>query len=185
VWLRGRAYGDPVNDLVSGHDLPYTASAIAARDRYDPLTDDTALECIPQGMPGIMDNPFPIEFTEQGTDIVLRLEEWDTVRTIQLSGDANPEDQAARPLGFSVGRWQDGVLVVHTSRIDWPFFDDVGTPQSADVATVERFSLSDDGSRLNYEITITDPMTFMEPVTLTGYWVWAPGQAIKPYNCAL
>lgn len=185
VWLRGRAYGDSVNEIVTGHDLPYTASAVAARADYDPLTDDTALECIPQGMPGIMDNPFPIEFTKQGDDIVLRLEEWDTVRTIHMTGGSDPGSQPATPLGYATGRWDGDALVVETSRIDWPFFDDVGTPQSADVKTVERFSLSDDGSRLNYTITVTDPVTFTEAVTFDGYWVWAPGQAIKPYNCAL
>lgn len=185
VWLRGRAYGDPVNDIPYGLDLPYTAAAVAARFSYDPLTDDTALECIPQGMPGIMDNPFPIEFSEQGNDIVLRLEEWDTVRTIHMSAGADPAAQPSTPLGYSVGRWEDETLVVETTRIEWPFFDDVGTPQSADVETVERFWLSDNRARLEYSITVTDAVTLSEPVTLNGYWVWAPGQQIKPYNCAL
>ena len=185
VWLRGRAYGDPVNDIPYGLDLPYMAAAVVARESYDPLTDDTALECIPQGMPGIMDNPFPIQFSEQDGDIVLRLEEWDTVRTIHMSAGADPTNQPMTPLGYAVGRWEDEALVVETTRIDWPFFDDVGTPQSADVETVERFSLNDDRTRLNYTIRVTDPVTFAEPVTLNGYWAWAPGQEIKPFNCAL
>lgn len=185
VWLRGRSFGDPVNDLPFGFDLPYTPEAVAARASYDPLTDDTALECIAQGMPGIMDNPFPIELYEQGEDIVLRLEEWDTVRTIHMTAGADPASQAATPLGYSVGRWEDDTLIVETTRIDWPFFDDVGTPQSEAVETVERFWLNDDRTRLNYEITVTDPVTFSEPVTLDGYWAWAPGQEIKPFNCTL
>jgi len=185
VWLRGRTYGDPVNDIPYGLDLPYMAAAVAARESYDPLTDDTALECIPQGMPGIMDNPFPIEFSEQDGDIVLRLEEWDTVRTIHMSAGADPASQPVTPLGYAVGRWEDETLVVETTRIDWPFFDDVGTPQSADVETVEHFWLNDDRTRLNYTITVTDPVTFAEPVMLNGYWAWAPGQEIKAFNCAL
>ncbi len=185
VWLRGRSFGDSVNDRPDGFDLPYTVEAVAARSSYDPLTDDTALECIPQGMPGIMDNPFPIEFSEQGDDIVLRLEEWDTVRTIHMSASVDPTTQPATPLGYSTGRWENDTLVVETTRIDWPFFDDVGTPQSAEVETVERFWLNDDRTRLNYTITVTDPVTFSEPVTLDGYWAWAPGQEIKPFNCTL
>jgi len=132
-----------------------------------------------------MDNPFPLEFVERANDIVLRLEEWDTVRTIHMGGNADPAAQPATPLGYAVGRWENGALIVATSRIDWPYFDDVGTPQSADVRTLERFWLDDDGSRLNYSITITDSTTFTGPVSFTGYWVWAPGQEIKPYNCAL
>ncbi len=185
VWLRGRSFGDSVNDLPFGFDLPYTAEAVAARQSYDPLTDDTALECIPQGMPGIMDNPFPIELYEQDGDIILRLEEWDTIRRIHMADGADPATQPATPLGYSVGRWEDETLVVETTRIDWPFFDDVGTPQSEEVETVERFWLNDDRTRLNYTITLTDPVTFSEPVTFDGYWAWAPGQEIKPFNCTL
>lgn len=185
IWTKGRAYGDEANDIATGLALPYTPTALAARDRYDPITEDTALSCIPQGMPGAMDNPFPIELVEQDGDIVLRLEEWDNLRTIHMSGGVNPQAQPATPLGYSVGRWEDGTLVVTTTRIDWPFFDDVGTPQSADIETVERFSLSADETRLNYTIAVTDPTTFTGPVTLDGYWVWVPGQEIKPYNCAL
>jgi len=185
VWTRGRAYGDAANDIATGLELPYTAAALAARDRYNPLTDDTALACIPQGMPGIMDNPFPIEFAARDGDILLRLEEWDVERTIHLTGDPAAEAQPATPLGYSVGHWEDDTLVVETTRIDWPFFDDVGTPQSAAIETVERFSLSADQTRLSYSITATDPATFTAPVTVEGYWVWVPGQEIKPYNCTL
>ena len=182
VWSVGR---DSAGRAGNEQELPLTPEALAAREDYDPLSDDTALSCIPQGMPGIMDNPFPIEFSEQGSDIVLRLEEWDTVRTIHMSASVDPASQPATPLGYSTGRWEDDTLVVETTRIDWPFFDDVGTPQSSEVETVERFWLNDDRTRLNYEITVTDPVTFSEPVTLDGYWAWAPGQEIKPFNCTL
>jgi hypothetical protein len=75
--------------------------------------------------------------------------------------------------------------VVATTRIDWPFFDDVGTPQSSAISTVEQFVLSADQTRLSYTITAIDPATFTEPVTVGGYWVWVPGQEIRPYNCTL
>ena len=185
VWTKGRAYGDEANDLSTGLALPYTPAAQAARDRFDPLTDDTALRCIAQGMPGIMDNPFPVEFVARDGDILLRVEEWNVERTIHMSRGDDPETQPTTALGYSVGHWEEETLVVATTRIDWPFFDDVGTPQSANIETLERFSLSADQSRLNYKITATDPATFTEPVTLDGYWVWVPGQEIKPYDCTL
>jgi hypothetical protein len=185
VWTRGRAYGDAANDIPTGLELPYTAAARAARERYDPLTDDTALACIPQGMPGIMDNPFPIEFVAREGDLLLRLEEWDLERAIHMTPGEDPAAQPATPLGYSVGRWEDDTLVVATTRIDWPFFDDVGTPQSSAISTVEQFVLSADQTRLSYIITAIDPATFTEPVTVGGYWVWVPGQEIRPYNCTL
>ncbi len=165
--------------------LPYTPGALAARDDYDPVTDDTALRCIPQGMPGIMDNPFPMEIVEQDGDIVLRMEEWDVVRTIHMGGDEDFDSHPATPHGYSVGRWENGSLVITTKQIDWPYFDDIGTPQSQAIETVERFTLSADESRLDYELTVTDLAMFTAPFTLNGYWTWVPGEELKPYNCSL
>jgi hypothetical protein len=185
VWTMGETYSRDTTDEGGTMEVPYLATAIAAREAYDPITDDTALQCIQQGMPGIMDNPFPIELFEQDGDIILRTEEWDVVRTFHMSGDAAAAGQPATPHGYSVGRWEGDTLVVSTTRIDWPFFDDIGTPQGAAVETLERFELSDDETRLNYTLTVTDAETFTTPFTLDGHWKWVPGEIIKPYNCAL
>ena len=37
-----------------------------------------------------------------------------------------------------------------------------------DVDIVERFALSPDADRLDYEITVTDPATFTETISLDG-----------------
>ena len=58
-----------------------------------------------------------------------------------------------------------------------------GIPLSADVQMMERFRLSPDERRLDYQITVTDPATFSEPVTMSSYWIWRPGETIKPYDC--
>ncbi|MCZ6586300.1 MAG: hypothetical protein O6930_09820, partial [Gammaproteobacteria bacterium] len=88
-------------------------------------------------------------------------------------------------MGFSVGRWDENTLIVTTTDVAYPFFDDVGTPQSPQAEIVERFTLSDDESRLDWNATIIDPVNFTEPVTLSGYWAWVPGEQIKPYECTL
>lgn len=166
--------------------LPLRPEARAAQETYDPLTDDTALSCIPQGMPGIMDNPFPIALVDQGTEILIRTEEWDVVRTVHMNGGSDAENQPATAHGYSVGHWDGDTLIVETTNINWPYFDDVGTPMSAELETLERYSLSADGQRLNMEMTVTDPVTFTAPVQLTGaYWVLVPGEQIKPYECVL
>ena len=78
--------------------------------------------------------------------------------------------------------WEDGVLVVKTARINWPFFDNIGTPLSEEVEIVERFMLSEDQTRLDFDITITDPLVFTNPAKLRGYWL-ALGDTIPLYDC--
>ena len=96
------------------------------------------------------------------------------------------DDRNVRVLDYSVGHWDGDTLVVETTNIDRPYFDDVGTPMSSALQTVERYPLSADGQRVNMEMTVTDPVTFTEPGHLTGtYWVLVPGEQIKPYECAL
>ena len=178
IWTRTSAVGFESN-------LPFTDAAIEARASFDPLADDPALNCIPPGMPGMMNNPYPIEFVDQGDRILLRLEEWDGERTIRLSADGSADDQPPSPYGYSVGRWEENTLVVTTTGINEPFFDDVGSPQSENVEVVERFMLNETQDRIDYHVTVTDPVTFSEPATLVGGWHWNPGEEIKPFQCAL
>ncbi len=163
----------------------FLQSAIDARADYDPLTDDPALNCTPRGMPFAMQNRFPIEFVEQTGSILLRLEMWAIERTIYMDASVSSAAQPATPLGYSVGRWDGDSLVVTTTNIDWPYFDELGTPQSPAIEVEERFTLSDDETVLDYETTITDPNTLVEPATRRGSWVWVPGDEIQPYGCTV
>ena len=178
VWTQGRI-------ALINSELPLTPKAAAAKAAYDPLTDDPVLRCVPTGMPAVMDVTFPVEFTAQGDNIVLRLEQWDTVRTIHMTGDSDASnDEPATREGYSVGHWDGGTLVVETSNIDWMFFDDRGTPLSSAVQVVERFTPSADESELHWQATTTDPETFTEPVIQEQTFTWVPGEEIRPYECA-
>ena len=112
----------------------------------------------------------------------LRTELYDIERTIHMDRDAPPADEPRSRLGYSVGTWEGSDLVVRTTRLNWPYFDNIGTPLSEDVQIVERFSLSEDQTRLDFEVTVTDPSTFTSPATLAGYWQ-ALGETIPPYDC--
>ncbi|HSG63479.1 MAG TPA: DUF6152 family protein, partial [Gammaproteobacteria bacterium] len=166
-------------------ELRLTDPARAARQAWDPLVDDPALRCEAPGMPTMMNNPYPIQFVDEGDVIRLRLEEWDGERVIDMRPDATADDKPASMTGYSVGRWEGQTLVVTTTRISDPYFDDLGTPQSTQSRIVERFTLADNESRLDYTAIVADPGTFTEPATLTGSWEWVPGEQIKPFNCSL
>ena len=52
---------------------------------------------------------------------------------------------------------------------------------------VERFTLSEDGNELVYDLAVTDPATFTEPVAAVSLitWQWQPGVEVEPYECVV
>jgi hypothetical protein len=190
VWSHTRAIErlfpeatDPKFDIQS---YPMTAAARAALAKFDRATDNPTANCVPKGMPTIMEAPYPIEFEPlDGGDVLLKLEEYDLERRIDLHASTPPPGAAASPLGWSVGRWDGRALVVTTTKIDWPYFSQLGIPQSRNVSIVERFTPTADGSRLDYEMTVTDPGNFTRPVVLGQHWLWLPSVRLLPYECAV
>ena len=162
---------------------PLTEAARASVEAFDPVADSPILNCVSKGMPTAMEQPYPMEFLRRGNDIILHLEEYDILRMIHMDPNVTDEDQPATKLGFSTGRWEDNTLVVRTTKSSWPWFDVVGIPHSEDSEMIELFTLSEDGSRLDYSLTVTDPANFTEPVTVTKFWVWYPEMTVEPFQC--
>ncbi len=167
------------------YSYPLTATARAAVAAFDPSEDSPIGNCEAKGMPTIMEQPFPMEFTEQGENILLSLEEYDLVRTIHMGTGARFDEQPASLLGYSTGRWDGSTLDVTTTHVNWPHFDTVGIPLSEAVEIAERFTPTEDGSRLDYEMTVTDPATFTEAVQLEKYWLWLPDIEVGRYECTV
>ncbi len=163
-------------------EQPYTEAAIAARADWDPL-DNFTTRCEPEGMPRLMMNPHPFEFVDEGGEIRLRSELYDIDRIIHMGEATAPEEVPPSSLGYSVGRWEGGSLVVETTRVNWPWLDNSGTPQSQAVEFVERFTVSADQTRLDYQLTVTDPAAFTEPAVYDRYWLALVGSSIQTYGC--
>lgn len=164
------------------NSYPLTAAARAAEADFDPVTETLIADCTPKGMPWIMSQPYPIEFVEEQDRVLLRMEEYDTVRTIYLDDDSSFANPPSR-LGNSVGRWVGEELHVVTRGVDWPYFSSTGIPQSNAIELEEIFRVSANGSELEYELTVTDPATFIETVHLDKQWMWRPGEQVRPYEC--
>ena len=97
-----------------GNDLPLTASAAAARAAFDPLADEPTANCAPKGMPFIMEQPYPMELVAAGDEILIRMEEYDTVRRIAMAERRTPRSRVptllgcvTRPLGWRRARRDD------------------------------------------------------------------------------
>ena len=203
---RGRAdqFVAPVDDIYRvwttsqtntpafSQDPPFTPEGRADYESFDP-NDDPVLGCVSPGMPEAMTyiGPHPVEFVQLANgDIRMLIESDDNERIIHMNPDADPAGQPPSPLGYSVGRWEDNVLVVTTNRIGWPYFKVrgiVAAPQSEAMEIVERFAFDGERGELIYGFTASDPSTFTEPVTAERYHVWRyrPGIEVQPYECTL
>ena len=60
-----------------------------------------------------------------------------------------------------------------------------GIPLSQSAEIVERFMPREDGALLDYELIVTDPATFTEPVELGKHWIWRPEIDRRPYECTV
>ncbi len=161
---------------------PLTAAAEAALAAYERETDDPALRCVKPGMPSTMSNPHPMHFVAEDDRIIVYIQENDVVRTIYIGENAEAAAQSPGPLGYSVGHWEDKTLVVHTTNIDWPYFDRSGIPLSEQATVDERFEIDEDGSHLVIKLVTTDPVNFNEPITSQRYYALL-GEAVKTYDC--
>ena len=102
-----------------------------------------------------------------------------------MNSTVDPETQPLSPLGFSVGRWEnDQTLIVETSRVNFPYMNLGGFGQSEQMRMTEVYTLSDDESRLDYKVTITDPVMLTAPYIQTGAWIDL-GEGMVGYDCVV
>src|SRR5690606_15217434 len=120
---------------------------------------------------------FPLDIVDRGNTILVRLEEYDAVRTIHMDGGVDPSTQPRTPLGYSVGRWEGITLVVETTRLGAGW-----VPLGPSAHILERFTPGDDG-RLHYTIRVTDPDFTTQPFEASRYWVARPGDEVLPFEC--
>lgn len=96
---------------------------------------------------------------------------------------AEPIAAGERPALFRV--WISESL--SSRRVATAFFraycNSRGVPLGENPRVVERFTVSADGQRLAYTVTVTDPEVFTEPARASRKWVAKDGVELLPYNC--
>jgi len=173
---------EDINTNFNLSTYPMTDAARQSVAKFNRAKDNPTLNCKAKGMPMIMENPYPFAISKKGNDIQIQIEEYDLVRTIHMNQTATPRGTRPSLLGYSVGRMEGNTLVVTTTSVSYPWFDQAGIPQSEQSSLVERFTPTAEGSRLDYTVTVTDPVNFTRPVTLNRYFLDL-GETIEAYNC--
>ena len=189
VWFAKPGFDGDVEAGIWGGDIELTPEAAAIRNAYDPSGDNNPFITCTRGVPEIFAGFGPLEFIDQGEQILFRFGEFDIARPIMMGADAEanrPPKSEVRPygdVGYAAGHWEGDTLVMRTTGINFPYYDQSGLRQSPDAELIERWTPTNGGNELRYELTIIDPATFVRPVVQTKTWYWAPDRTVEPYNC--
>ena len=128
------------------------------------LQDSETANCLPPGMPGIMGQPYPMEFLLTPGKVTIVIEAYQQVRHIYTDGRPLPGDPDLKFHGTSIGRWEGDSLVVETVGFS-PLTELArNVPHSGRMRIVERFRLADPDT-MAIETTITDPEVLRAPFT--------------------
>jgi hypothetical protein len=152
-------------------DLHLTPAAETAVASYDPLRDDSDLQCVPVSFTNIMNTPSPpFEIRQRGDHVEINYEFMDVRRRVPLDAEltvdtAPPTVPEHSHLGHSIGRYDGATLIVDTAgqragALDT--FTVVGLPQSDQMRTEERFTAA--GDELEVVVTHDDPIYYSEPL---------------------
>jgi hypothetical protein len=146
----------------------FTPAAEARRKELQArgLQDSETANCLPPGMPGIMGQPYPMEFLLTPGKVTIVIEAYQQVRHIYTDGRSLPEDPDPKFHGTSIGRWEGDTLVVETIGFS-PLTELArNVPHSGKMRIVERFRLAEPDT-LAIETTITDPDVLRAPFVST------------------
>jgi hypothetical protein len=164
--------------------LPVTAKGQAEIDAFD-ADDNPAWSCGAVTMPQILGYPYPFQIIHDGDDrLLLRYEVDNLERVVHLNMDTHPANAEPTPLGHSIGRFEDGDLVIETADfapVVWG--NGRGVDSSEQRTTVERYSLNDDGTRLSLVYTMRDPVYLSEPVTVEHEYNLLADYELQDYTC--
>lgn len=139
-----------------------------ANQKGQPIADHVVM-CLPDGMPGMMSGPFPMEILQSKGQVTMIQEAYTQVRRILLDREQKPIDDVEPGFyGRSVGHWDGGTLNVDTVGIkESVMYQNI--PHSKDMRIKERISLGANGI-LRDDITIEDPAVLEKPWNFTfGY----------------
>jgi hypothetical protein len=171
-------------------ELTLTPAGEAARARYNYLTDDPAMRCIPATFTRVMHTPSPpIEVRQRGDVVEINYEFMDVHRQVPikpgLAAKDAPHTVKEHPhLGRSVAHYDGDVLVIDTVGQRAGILDTLGAPglvQSEQMRTEERFI--PDGNRMTIVVTHHDPVYYATPLVVTFTYQRLPGGEILPWDC--
>jgi hypothetical protein len=157
-----------------------TEKGQGVREQFSPAMHRHA-ECVAMSSPMLMTYPVAVEFERFPDRVAIRSDWIGAERAVYLDGRDHPPRDERFLQGHSVGRWEDGVLVVDTTN----FADEVwaSLPSGEYKHLVERFALSEDGKRLTYSFVLEDPEYLARSVEGRGELDYRPDLEVGDIEC--
>jgi hypothetical protein len=173
-----------------GGDTPVLTPAYQARwQQYrdasarGEIEDGPTANCVPNGMPSIMTQPYPIEILFTPGKVTILIEAYAQWRQIFTDGREHPEDPDLTFNGHSIGHWEGETLVVDTVGFTTDtFMGGAGMPHSEKMHIVERFKLAEP-DRLEIQTTIDDAEALTKPFTRTASYGRHRDWTLAEYVC--
>jgi hypothetical protein len=158
--------------------------APAARAVQEEMRADGLCYAEPTPVLSIFDEMRSIELGDD--EVVLHFDNTGdhVIRTVHM-GAEHPADLEPTRHGHSVGRWDGDTLVIDSIGFaPNPSGLGLSVPSSPGKHTLERLTLTEDRTRLRYEVTVEDPMYLTEPATMTQQWDHRPDLEFSPASQA-
>jgi hypothetical protein len=144
---------------------------------------DASTQCLPHGMPRLMESPDPIEIVQSPQRLTFLHEVAHNVRRIYLNRQ-HPQHVPLTYLGDSVAHWEGDTLVVDTIGLnDKTFIDDEGSSHSTQEHVIERYRKTDGGAKLELTMTVEDPVTLEHSYSYRRVYHWRPDIRPQEYIC--
>ena len=147
-----------------------------------PPQDTSAANCLPPGMPGIMTQPYPMEFLLTPGKVTIVIEAYTQVRHIYTDGRTMPADPDPRFFGTSIGHWEGDTLVVDSAGFSEQTTLAAGVGHSDKMKILERFRLSDPDT-MTIDTTVTDPLALAAPFTSSSTLRRHRNWTVSEYIC--
>jgi hypothetical protein len=165
-WRRQRpATGAPAPRTQPKLTPEFQAKQAAAGAR--PPGGGEGANCVPPGLPGIMTQPYPIEFLFTPGKIAILIEAYMQFRHVYTDGRKHPEDPDPTYMGHSIGHWEGDTLVVDSVGFNDSIRIAGRYPHSDKLRIVERIRKVDK-DWMEIQTTFIDPEVLAEPYTTTG-----------------
>jgi len=173
-------YGGPGPLMQVSRTWPLTEEGQRRFDEYLPMMSPHA-KCVATSAPWLMAYSAATRFEQLDDRIVFKSDWLSAERTIYMDGRDRPSRDETYSQGYSLGHWEGDTLVVETTNFTDIIYNAI--PNSSQKQLVERFSIAEGGTSLNYSFTMTDSEYLVGEVSGAIRFEYRPDLEFESIEC--